>query len=185
MRTPIANLEDFAALDPFFHIIQEGLAGFVEADHFFDLLAEDIVTEYIVTVPDYPPRVEGRQALAKLYRPYGTRMTLERCFDLAVYHDAARGVVVLEYASGDTPSRRGTATATASYQCSRSATERSFTGGTISTRSPCSTHSAGQHADGHSERRDEPCIGSRSGIWHRRGQSRNARDPELSCFSPP
>jgi len=99
MKTPIANLEDFAALDPFFQIIQEGLAGHVEADHFFDLLAEDIITEYVVTVPDYPPRIEGRAALAELYRPYGTRMTLERCFDLAVYHDEAKDVVVLEYAS--------------------------------------------------------------------------------------
>jgi ketosteroid isomerase-like protein len=99
MKTPIANLEDFAALDPFFHTIQEGLSGVVEADHFFDLLAEDIVTEYVVTVPDYPPRVEGRAALAELYRPYGTAMTLERCFDLAVYHDPAKSVVVLEYAS--------------------------------------------------------------------------------------
>lgn len=99
MKTPIANLDEFAALDPFFHIIQEGLAGFVEAEHFFDLLAEDIVTEYIITVPGYPPRIDGRAALAELYRPYGTRMTLERCFDLAVYHDANKGVVVLEYAS--------------------------------------------------------------------------------------
>ena len=99
MKTPITKLEDFAALDPFFRIIQEGLAGFVEADHFFDLLADDVVTEYVVTVPGYPPRVEGRQALTELYRPYGTAMTLERCFDLAVYHDAAKSVVVLEYAS--------------------------------------------------------------------------------------
>jgi ketosteroid isomerase-like protein len=99
MKTPIANLEDFAALEPFFHIIKEGLTGFVKADHFFDLLAEDVVTEYVVTVPDYPLRVEGRQALAELYRPYGTMMKLERCFDLAVYHDPAKDVVVLEYAS--------------------------------------------------------------------------------------
>jgi uncharacterized protein len=99
MGTPIADLDDFAALDPFFRIIQEGLEGFVEAEHFFDLLAEDIVTEYIVTVPGYPSRIVGRAALAELYRPYGTRMTLERCFDLAVYHDADKGVVVLEYAS--------------------------------------------------------------------------------------
>jgi len=99
VKTPIADLEDFAALEPFFHVIQEGLAGFIEADHFFDLFAEDVVTEYIVTVPGYPPRVDGRAALAELYRPYGTRMTLERCFDLAVYHDAAKAVVVLEYAS--------------------------------------------------------------------------------------
>jgi ketosteroid isomerase-like protein len=98
MKTPIANLEDFAALDPFFEVIRAGLTGFAEADHFFDLLSEDIVTEYVVTVPGYPPRVEGRLALAELYRPYATRMTLERCFDLAVYHDPSRSVVVLEYA---------------------------------------------------------------------------------------
>ena len=37
---------DYAALDPFFRIIEEGLAGFVDGGHFFDLLAEDVVFEY-------------------------------------------------------------------------------------------------------------------------------------------
>jgi ketosteroid isomerase-like protein len=107
MKTPIANLEDFAALEPFFEIIQAGLAGFVEADHFFDLLAENVVTEFVVTVPTYPSRVEGRVALAELYRPYGTFMKLDRCFDLVVHHDAAKGVVVLEYASEGRAVRTG------------------------------------------------------------------------------
>jgi hypothetical protein len=40
--------------------------------HFFDLLAEDAVFEFVITVPGYPRRVEGRAALAELYRPYGT-----------------------------------------------------------------------------------------------------------------
>ena len=65
MKTPIANLEDFAALDPFFRIIEQGLQGLVEPGHFFDLMAEDAVTEYVITVPGYPPRIEGRQALAE------------------------------------------------------------------------------------------------------------------------
>lgn len=99
MKTPIADLHDFTALDPFFGIIEEGLAGLVDPGHFFDLMAEDVVTEYVITVPGYPARVEGRQALAALYRPYGTAIRLERCFDLAVYHDPAKGVAVLEYAS--------------------------------------------------------------------------------------
>jgi uncharacterized protein len=99
VKTPIADLADFAALDPFFRIIEQGLKGLVEPGHFFDLLADDIVVEYVVTVPGYPPRVEGRTAVAELYRPYGTMIVLDRCFDLAVYHDIAKGVVVLEYAS--------------------------------------------------------------------------------------
>ena len=99
VKAPIADLTDFAALDPFFRIIEQGLAGLVQPGHFFDLLAEDITADYVVTVPGYPRHIEGRAAVAELYRPYGTVIILDRCFDLAVHHDAAKGVVVLEYAS--------------------------------------------------------------------------------------
>ena len=97
--TAIANLEDFKALGPFFRIIQDGLRGIADGDHFFDLLADDAVFEYVITVPGYPRRVVGRAAVAELYRPYGDTFFLDRCFDLAVHHDRETGVVVLEYAS--------------------------------------------------------------------------------------
>jgi ketosteroid isomerase-like protein len=99
VKAPIANLEDFAALDPFFRIIEQGLDGLAGPGHFFDLLAEDITVDYVVTVPGYPRHIEGRAAVAELYRPYGTMIILDRCFDLAVHHDATKGVAVLEYAS--------------------------------------------------------------------------------------
>ena len=50
--TAVANLSDFRALDPFFRIIEEGVAGLADGEHFFDLLAEDVVFEYVITVPD-------------------------------------------------------------------------------------------------------------------------------------
>jgi len=43
VTTPIDEFGDYAALDPFFRIIEEGLAGFVDDGHFFDLLAEDVI----------------------------------------------------------------------------------------------------------------------------------------------
>jgi ketosteroid isomerase-like protein len=95
----IGNLDDFRALDPFFRIIEEGLAGLADGDHFFDLLADDVVFDYIITIPDYPRHVVGRAAVAELYRPYGEMFVLDRCFDLAVHRDRETGVVVLEYAS--------------------------------------------------------------------------------------
>ncbi|MFD5792608.1 nuclear transport factor 2 family protein [Streptomyces diastatochromogenes] len=94
----VENLEDFAALDPFFRIIQEGLAGLVDGEHFFDLLAEDVVVEYVISVPGYPRRVEGRRAVADLYRGYGDAMVLAGADELAVHHDRDKSVVVLEYA---------------------------------------------------------------------------------------
>ena len=97
--TVVSNLDDFQALDPFFRIIERGVAGLVDGEHFFDLLAEDVVFEYIITVPGYPRRVVGRHAVAELYRPYGATIVLDRCYYLAIHHDQLTGVVVLEYAS--------------------------------------------------------------------------------------
>jgi ketosteroid isomerase-like protein len=99
MTTTITDLDDFKALDPFFRIIEKGLDGIADGGHFFDLLAEDVIFDYIITTPGYPRRVEGRKAVSELYRPYGTMIVLDRCHDLAVHHDIKTGVVVLEYAS--------------------------------------------------------------------------------------
>ena len=94
----IADFADFEALDPFFQIIGEGLEGLVEGEHFFDLLAKDVIFEFVVTVPGYPRRVEGRQAVAELFRPYGDMIVLESADGLAVHRDSKTKVVVLEYA---------------------------------------------------------------------------------------
>jgi uncharacterized protein len=95
----ITDHPDFRALDPFFRIVEEGVAGLVDGEHYFEMLAEDVVFEYIITVPGYPRRVHGRQAVADLYRPYGNSIVLDRCDDLAVHRDNTTGVTVLEYAS--------------------------------------------------------------------------------------
>ena len=94
----IGNLEDFAALDPFFRIIEEGLAGLVDGEHFFELLSEDVIVEYVVSVPGYPRRVQGRRAVADLYRGYGDVMCLHGADQLAVHRDPGTSMVVLEYA---------------------------------------------------------------------------------------
>jgi ketosteroid isomerase-like protein len=87
----INDLDDFKALEPFFRIIEQGLDGLADGEHFFDLLAEDVVFEYIITTPGYPRHVEGRQAVAELYRRYGDTIVVDRCHDLAVHHDPNTG----------------------------------------------------------------------------------------------
>ena len=67
----MTNQSGYAALAPFFRIVQEGLSGLVDGEDFYDTLAEDAVFEYVVSVPGYPPRVVGRQAVADLYSGYG------------------------------------------------------------------------------------------------------------------
>ena len=61
------DMTKYAAMRPYFDVVTEALDGLVDGDDFFDIHADDVVVEYIITVPDYPRRIVGREALAELY----------------------------------------------------------------------------------------------------------------------
>ena len=60
--------------------IEEGLRVYVDGDHFFDLLAEDVVFDFVITVSSYPRHVVGRGSVIELYRGDGATFSLERCY---------------------------------------------------------------------------------------------------------
>jgi ketosteroid isomerase-like protein len=88
---------NFGADGPFFRIIREGLDGFADGEDYFDLLADDVVVEYVITVPGYPRQVAGRQNIIDLYRNYDEYMAVHTADNLRVYQDPKASVVVLEY----------------------------------------------------------------------------------------
>ncbi|MFD8986096.1 nuclear transport factor 2 family protein [Streptomyces sp. NPDC059564] len=96
-KTVSDNTPLIGANSPFFRIIKEGLDGLVDGEDYYDLLADDVVFEYVMTVPGYPRRVEGRQGIVDLYSDYGTYVTLRSADNLRVHRDPETSVVVLEY----------------------------------------------------------------------------------------
>jgi len=88
---------NFGADGPFFRLILEGLRGLVDGEDYFDLLAEDVVFEYVISVPGYPRRVQGRQSIIDLYSGYDDYMRVHSADSLHVYRDPEASVVVLEY----------------------------------------------------------------------------------------
>ncbi|MUL84329.1 MULTISPECIES: nuclear transport factor 2 family protein [unclassified Mycolicibacterium] len=97
MTKYIHDASNFGADGPFFHIIRTGLDGLVDGEDFFDLLADDVVFEFVISVPGCPRRVEGRDAVLDLYRDYDDYMNVRSADGLRVYRDPAASVVVLEY----------------------------------------------------------------------------------------
>ena len=97
MSKTVSDDAAFGANSPFFRIIKEGLDGFVDGEDYFDLLADDVVVEYVISVPGYPRRVEGRQGVIDLYRGYDDYMAVHSADNLRVYRDPEASVVVLEY----------------------------------------------------------------------------------------
>jgi uncharacterized protein len=97
MSKTVSDNAAFGANSPFFRIIKEGLEGLVDGEDYFDLLAEDVVFEYVISVPGYPRRVEGRQNIVDLYSDYGDHMELRSADNLHVHRDPETSVTVLEY----------------------------------------------------------------------------------------
>lgn len=87
----------YFALDPFFDIVMQGLAGEVDGDHYFETIADDAVFEFRYLFPDFPTRIVGRAALEALYSGYGDT-TILHCGDALVIHRSREpGVLIIEY----------------------------------------------------------------------------------------
>jgi uncharacterized protein len=97
MTKTVSDDDPYGANSPFFRLIKAGLEGLADGDDYFDLLAPDVVFEYVITVPGYPRRVEGRQNIIDLYSDYGSYMDLRSADNLRVHRDREASVVVLEY----------------------------------------------------------------------------------------
>jgi len=97
MTKYIDDSSNFGADGPFFGVIQQGLKGLVDGEDYFDLLADDVVFEYVISVPGYPRRVQGRQNIVDLYRAYDQYMKVHSADNLSIYRDPEASAVVLEY----------------------------------------------------------------------------------------
>jgi ketosteroid isomerase-like protein len=91
------NYAAFSALNPFFNVIEIGLAGLVDGDHFFDTLAQDVVFEFQYIFPRWPEIVTGRAQLMALFEGYGKGIHLQASGGLVVHKSDNPGVVILEY----------------------------------------------------------------------------------------
>ena len=87
----------FHALDPFFAVVMEGLSNFVDGEHYFDALADDVLFEFLYNFPGWPRVTRGRADLISLYSVYGHNIRLDLGDSLAVHPSENGRVVTLEY----------------------------------------------------------------------------------------
>ena len=94
---PKSDYAAFHALDPFFAVVMAGLSEFVDGEHYFDTLADDVVFEFLYEFPGWPREVRGRENLMSLYSGYGNTIRLDRGDSLIVHPSENGRVVTLEY----------------------------------------------------------------------------------------
>jgi ketosteroid isomerase-like protein len=87
----------FEALNPFFKIVQEGLRGLLDGEHYFDTVADDAFFEFRYNFPGWPQTVRGRADLVTNFSNYGKNIRLYSCDSLVVHRSRDSRVVILEY----------------------------------------------------------------------------------------
>jgi ketosteroid isomerase-like protein len=85
------------ALDPCFDVMMKGLSTYVDGEHYFDTLADDVVFEFQYQIPGWPRVTRGRDNLISLYSGYGRNIRLDRGDALLVHPSDNGRVVTLEY----------------------------------------------------------------------------------------
>jgi hypothetical protein len=53
-----SKYDKFKALDPFFNVVMKGLDGLVDGVHFWDVVADEAVFEFLYRFPGWPERLE-------------------------------------------------------------------------------------------------------------------------------
>ena len=94
---PKTDCKAFDALDPFFDVVMEGLTKFVDGEHYFDTLADDVLFEFLYEFPGWPREARGRDNLIALYAEYGRNIRLRGGDGLIVHPSDSGRVVILEY----------------------------------------------------------------------------------------
>src|SRR3984893_13633597 len=94
---PKSDYTAFFALDPFFAVVMEGLSKFVDGEHYFDTVADDVLFEFLYEFPGWPRVTRGRDNLIALYSGYGRNIRLDRGDSLIVHPSDNGRVVTLEY----------------------------------------------------------------------------------------
>ena len=88
---------EYKSAAPYFDLVRGALGDFVDGEHFFDIVTNDVVYEVLYDVPGWPPVIKGRTDLMAAFRGYVGNIVLQSA-DKLIAHKAEGGhIVVLEY----------------------------------------------------------------------------------------
>ena len=87
---------EYKAVEPYFELVRKALGDLVDGEHFFDVIADNIVYEVLYDL-GWPRRIVGRAELMNQFRGYGDYISLQSA-DRLIAHQADNGrTVVIEY----------------------------------------------------------------------------------------
>ena len=87
----------YEAANPYFDLVRGALGDLVDGEHFFDIVADDVVYEVLYHVPGWPRVIQGRADLMAQFKGYVDNVALQSADKLSTHRTDDGCVVVIEY----------------------------------------------------------------------------------------
>lgn len=87
----------YDAANPYFDLVRGALGELVDGEHFFDVVAEDLIYEVLYDFPGWPRIVQGRVDLMAQFKGYVENIELQSAGGLSTHKTDDGRVVVIEY----------------------------------------------------------------------------------------
>jgi ketosteroid isomerase-like protein len=94
---PSSRYDTYKAAKPYFDLVRGALGNLVDGEHFFDIVADNIVYEVLYEVAGWPRVIRGRADLMAQFRGYCDNIELQSADELIVHRTDDGRVVVIEY----------------------------------------------------------------------------------------
>jgi uncharacterized protein len=95
MRNP--HYASYSGADPYFNLVRRALGDVVNGDHFFDIVADNIVYEVLYDIAGWPRTTRGRADLMAQFRGYCDNVELQSADKLITHKTEDGQTVVIEY----------------------------------------------------------------------------------------
>jgi ketosteroid isomerase-like protein len=87
----------YEAATPYFDLVRGALGDLVDGEHFFDVVATDLIYEVLYDFPGWPRIIEGRVDLMAQFKGYVDNIELQSADRLTTHKTDDGRVVVIEY----------------------------------------------------------------------------------------
>jgi uncharacterized protein len=94
---PSRKYAAYEAARPYFELVREALGDLVDGEHFFDIVADDVVYEVLYEVAGWPRIIQGRADLMARFRGYCGNIEIQSADKLITHKTDDGRVTVIEY----------------------------------------------------------------------------------------
>src|SRR5580704_5261311 len=94
---PSPQYAAYKGAEPYFNLVRRALGDLVDGEHFFDIIANDVIYEVLYEIAGWPRTIRGRTDLMAQFGSYCDNVELQSVDNFIAHKTDDGHTVVIEY----------------------------------------------------------------------------------------